>query len=104
MNNGPRSNWNFRFDGGQLSSDGSVLLLREIENGLGLADLLSSRMKDERDPASTTYSLADMIRVNTFQPPNSYCKAAVDKSAVEKIALPLVVEYWVRLALNLRSS
>lgn len=25
-----------RFDGGQLSSDGGVLLLREIENGLGL--------------------------------------------------------------------
>lgn len=26
-----------RFDGGRLSSDGGVLLLREIENGLGLA-------------------------------------------------------------------
>ena len=29
-----------RFDGGRLSSDGGVLLLREIENGLGLADVL----------------------------------------------------------------
>jgi hypothetical protein len=27
-----------RFDGGRLSSDGGVLLLREIENGLAIAD------------------------------------------------------------------
>ena len=26
-----------RFDGGQMSSDGGVLLLREIEAGLGIA-------------------------------------------------------------------
>ncbi len=42
-----------RFDGGRLSSDGGVLLLREIENGLGLAARLSSCMKDDRDPVST---------------------------------------------------
>tara|TARA_B100000315_G_scaffold206298_1_gene200598 strand:- start:164 stop:1504 length:1341 start_codon:yes stop_codon:yes gene_type:complete len=55
-----------RFDGGRLSSDGGVLLLREIENGLGLADLLSSHIKDERDPASTTHTQADMIRTRLF--------------------------------------
>ena len=55
-----------RFDGGRLSSDGGVLLLREIENGLGLADLLSSCMKDERDPSSTTHTQADMIRARLF--------------------------------------
>ncbi len=55
-----------RFDGGRLSSDGGVLLLREIENGLGLADLLSSCMKDERDPSSTTHTHADMIRARLF--------------------------------------
>ena len=55
-----------RFDGGRLSSDGGVLLLREIENGLGLADLLSSCIKDERDPSSTTHTHADMIRARLF--------------------------------------
>ena len=55
-----------RFDGGRLSSDGGVLLLREIEIGLGLADLLSSCVKDERDPLSTTHSQADMIRARMF--------------------------------------
>jgi len=55
-----------RFDGGRLSSDGGVLLLREIENGLGLADVLSSCMKDARDPLSTTHTQADMIRARMF--------------------------------------
>ena len=55
-----------RFDGGRLSSDGGVLLLREIENGLGLAARLSSCMKDDRDPVSTTHTQADMIRARMF--------------------------------------
>ncbi len=44
-----------RFDGGRLSSDGGVLLLREIENGLAIADRFSPCVKDARDPASTTH-------------------------------------------------
>ena len=55
-----------RFDGGRLSSDGGVLLLREIENGLGLAKRLSSCMKDTRDPVSTTHTQVDMIRARMF--------------------------------------
>ena len=51
-----------RFDGGRLSSDGGVLLLREIEAGLGLADLLSSCMADVRDPSSLRHTQPDMIR------------------------------------------
>ena len=55
-----------RFDGGRLSSDGGVLLLREIERRLGIAELLACRVTDERDPASTTHSYADMIRARLF--------------------------------------
>ncbi|KKK53399.1 hypothetical protein LCGC14_3095190, partial [marine sediment metagenome] len=55
-----------RFDGGRLSSDGGVLLLREIENGLAIAELLSSCVTDARDPASTTHTHADMIRTRMF--------------------------------------
>ena len=55
-----------RFDGGRLSSDGGVLVLRGIERRLGIADLLASCMTDERDPASTTHSYADMIRARLF--------------------------------------
>ena len=55
-----------RFDGGRLSSDGGVLLLREIERRLGIAELLSSCMKDRRDPSSTTHAQVDMIRARMF--------------------------------------
>jgi len=55
-----------RFDGGRLSSDGGVLLLREIEHGLGLADVLASCLTDERAPSSTRHSQADMIRARMF--------------------------------------
>ena len=55
-----------RFDGGRLSSDGGVLLLRGIEKRLGISDLLASCVSDARDPASTTHTYADMIRARMF--------------------------------------
>jgi hypothetical protein len=55
-----------RFDGGRLSSDGGVLLFPGIERRLGIANLLASCLHDERDPASTTHSYADMIRARMF--------------------------------------
>ena len=55
-----------RFDGGRLSSDGGVLLLRGIERRLGLCDRLAGCLADPRDPASTAHSQADMIRARLF--------------------------------------
>jgi len=55
-----------RFDGGRLSSDGGVLLLRGIEQRRGLCDRLAGCLADPRDPASTTHSYADMIRARMF--------------------------------------
>jgi len=50
------------FDGGSLSSDGGVLVLREIERRMGIADVLVSCLVDHRDPARTSHSHASMIR------------------------------------------
>ncbi len=50
-----------RFDGGRLSSDGGVLMLRGIENRLGLAARLAGCLVDSRDPANTIHTYADMI-------------------------------------------
>ena len=55
-----------RFDGGRLSSDGGVLLLRELEHGLGLADVLASCLRDDRSPSNIRHSQADMIRARMF--------------------------------------
>src|SRR5512134_3435895 len=51
-----------RFDGGRLSSDGGLLVLREIERRLSVADRLAACIEDPRDPDSTVHTLADIIR------------------------------------------
>jgi hypothetical protein len=55
-----------RFDGGRLSSDGGVLVLREIEKRLGLATHLADCLTDRRVPASAIHSDADMIGARLF--------------------------------------
>jgi len=51
-----------RFDGGQLSSDGGLLALREVECRLGLADRLAACIDDPRAPERIQHGLADMLR------------------------------------------
>src|SRR6266542_4176605 len=51
-----------RFDGGRLSSDGGLLVLREIERRLKVADRLAACIDDPRDPGSTVHTVADIIR------------------------------------------
>src|SRR5512144_538171 len=51
-----------RFDGGRLSSDGGLLVLREIEQRLEIADRLAGCIDDPRDPGSTVHPVADIIR------------------------------------------
>jgi hypothetical protein len=51
-----------KFDGGQLSSDGGLLLLRQVEQRLRVAERLASCIKDQRAPDQITHSLADIIR------------------------------------------
>jgi hypothetical protein len=50
-----------RFDGGRLSSDGGLLVLREVAKRLGVADRLAACIEDPRDPTRTVHSLADII-------------------------------------------
>jgi hypothetical protein len=51
-----------KFDGGLLSSDGGVLLLREVEQRLRVAERLAACMVDPRAPELITHTLADIIR------------------------------------------
>jgi hypothetical protein len=50
------------FDGGRLSSDGGLLVLRAIEQRLKVAERLAAWIDDPRDPASTVHTIADIIR------------------------------------------
>ena len=51
-----------RFDDGRLSSEGGLLVLREIERRLGLADRLAGCLQDPRMPAKVVHRLAEIIR------------------------------------------
>ena len=54
------------FDGGRLSSDAGVLLLRGVERKLGLAGRLASCIRDKRDPDLIEHSIEEMLKLRMF--------------------------------------
>ena len=54
------------FDGGMLSSDGGVLLLRGTERRLGLSERLAACMRDRRDQTRIDHTLEEMLRLRMF--------------------------------------
>src|SRR4051812_13341540 len=54
------------FDGGQLSSDAGVLVLRGVEKKLGLAARLASCIRDRRKPERIEHSFEEMLRLRMF--------------------------------------
>jgi hypothetical protein len=54
------------FDGGMLSSDAGVLLLRGVERRLSIAARLAACLNDRRDPARIDHALVEMLRLRMF--------------------------------------
>src|SRR5712672_2282472 len=54
------------FDGGQLSSDAGVLVLRGVEKKLGLAARLAACIRDRRKPERIEHQLEEMLRLRMF--------------------------------------
>src|SRR2546423_14145114 len=54
------------FDGGQLSSDAGVLVLRGVEKKLGLAARLASCIRDRRKRERIEHSFEEMLRLRMF--------------------------------------
>ena len=54
------------FDGGLLSSDAGVLLLRGAERKLGLVSRLAGCLRDRRDPDLIEHTLEEMLRLRMF--------------------------------------
>lgn len=61
-----------RFDGGQLSSDAGVLVLREIERRLGIARRLAACIDDPRTQGQVVHGLAEMIRFRLLMIASGY--------------------------------
>ena len=49
-----------------MSSDGGVVLLREVDRRLGLSARVSARLDDARDPRRCQYSLKELIRRRVY--------------------------------------
>ncbi len=54
------------FDGGMLSSDAGVLLLRGVEQRLSIATRLAACLTDHRDPNRIDHTLVEMLRLRMF--------------------------------------
>jgi hypothetical protein len=55
------------FDGGQVTSDAGVLLLREVERRLGLIRRVAKIIRDRRHPGYTRHSIREMLSQRVFQ-------------------------------------
>ena len=49
-----------KFDAGRLSSDGGVIVLREVATRLGLAEAITTPLVDLRDPTRVQHSYTEM--------------------------------------------
>jgi Transposase DDE domain group 1 len=49
------------FSGGHLSSDGGLLLLRELDSSLGLTRSLATCFRDARQPLFVEHSLCELV-------------------------------------------
>ena len=54
------------FEGGDVSSDGGVLLLRKLERRVGLLEAVASVLADPRDPERVTHAMGDLLRQRVF--------------------------------------
>ena len=55
-----------RFDGGNMTSDGGVMLLAKLDQRLGLTDAAARSIADPREPSSITHSIRDMLRQRVY--------------------------------------
>ena len=54
------------FSGGRLSSDGGVLLLRQINEGMGITRTVANAFTDQRNPELIEHSVEELLRQRIF--------------------------------------
>lgn len=55
------------YSGDRISSDGGLLLLREVENQIGIIDSISNCITDNRDQRYVTHTIKEMLAQRIFQ-------------------------------------
>ena len=55
-----------QFDGGNMTSDGGVMLIGALDRRLGRIDAAAQGITDPRDPQAITHSVRDMLRQRVY--------------------------------------
>ena len=55
-----------KFDGGQISSDGGGLLLREVDKRTGILQRVAQQFIDHRDPEAIEHTVEELVRQRVF--------------------------------------
>jgi len=55
------------FDGGDISSDGGLMLLAAVDKALGLTAQMAARLDDSRQPGKVRHSVHDLLRQRVYQ-------------------------------------
>ena len=56
------------FQGSRITSDAGLILVRELDERLGLGTLISEHLNDSRQGLNTQFSLADLLRQSVYSP------------------------------------
>src|SRR5437773_7085187 len=72
-----------RFDQPQASSDGGAILLKVVDDRLGLTWRLASALRDRRQPGKVMHPLRDLLRQRVFGLACGYadCNDAADRKS-----------------------
>jgi hypothetical protein len=54
------------FQGSRVTSDGGLILLRELDEGLGMGDLIAEHLSDAWRGKNTQHPLADLFRQSMY--------------------------------------
>lgn len=87
-----------RFEGGEITSDGGVLLLRQADRRLGLSEAMAKVLEDARRRASCTHSLLSLVRQRLYALALGYEDLNDHQQLREDLALQTAVERDTRLA------
>ena len=60
------------FQGSRVTSDGGLILVRELDERLGLGDLIAQHLTDSRRGKNTQLALADLLRQSVYSRLASY--------------------------------
>ena len=71
-----------RFDGGEVSSDGGLILMREADRRLGLIKSVARRMSDKRQKGKVRHEVATLLRQRVM----ALCAGWEDLNDAEKLA------------------